>query len=297
MQTGPSLPAWRVWLEAARPKTLPAAVVPVLVGAALAYRAGVFKPGAGLICLGFALLVQIGTNLANDYGDFVKGADRADRLGPRRATASGAVTPRAMAGTAIGVFVAAFLLGLGLVRVGGWELLPVGIASLLFGWAYTSGPFPLAYHGLGDVFVFIFFGLVAVGGTFYVMTGRLDWRVFLAAVPVGLLATNILVVNNTRDAATDARAGKRTLVVRLGRNAAIQQYAWSFAGAFAVPIALALVWTDLTIALPVVLFPLVPGLIRRLRTQEGAALNALLASTAQLLLLFGFLWAGVLAFA
>lgn len=286
-----------VWFEAARPKTLPAAVIPVLVGSALAFRAGAFQWTPALICMVFALLVQIGTNFANDYGDFVKGADREDRKGPRRAVSSGLVSARTMAAAAIAVFVLAFLAGLGLVWFRGWELLPVGIASLLFGWAYTSGPYPLAYHGLGDVFVFIFFGLVAVAGTFYVMTGTLSLVVFLAAVPVGLLATNILVVNNYRDLETDARAGKRTTAVRLGRSFAQLQYAWSFLIACGVPVLVAVLLKSLTVALPVVLFPFTFALIRRLRTEvSGSALNTLLADTAKFLLLFGAVWAGVLAF-
>lgn len=293
----PALAAKHVWWEAARPKTLPAAVIPVLVGSALAWRAHAFALRPTLICLLFALLVQIGTNFANDYGDFVKGADKDDRRGPRRAVSSGLISARSMAAAAIAVFTVAFVAGLGLVWFRGWELLPVGIASLLFGWAYTSGPYPLAYHGLGDIFVFIFFGLVAVGGTFYVMAGTLNLVVFLAAIPVGLLATNILVVNNYRDMETDARAGKRTTVVRFGRSFAQLQYAWSFLFACGVPVVIALILRDLTLALPVVLFPFTFALIRRLRTEvSGSALNALLADTAKFLLLFGFVWAGVLAY-
>lgn len=285
----------RIWFEAARPKTLPAAVIPVLVGSALAYRAGAFAFAPAALCLAFALLVQIGTNFANDYGDFVKGADQADRLGPRRAVAAGMVSPRAMAVATAQVFAIAFLVGLSLINWGGWVLLPIGVASLLFGWAYTSGPFPLAYHGLGDIFVFVFFGLVAVGGTFYVLTGFVVWEVTLAAVPIGLLANNILVVNNHRDADTDARANKRTLVVRLGRHFAVWQYAVSFLVALAVPAILAVVWRDGTLAVPVVLAPFAWRLIKRLRRGgDGSALNALLAATAKFLLAFGLLWAVVL---
>jgi 1,4-dihydroxy-2-naphthoate octaprenyltransferase len=293
----PALTSRNIWFEAARPKTLPAAVIPVLVGSALAFRASAFQWTPALICMVFALLVQIGTNFANDYGDFVKGADRADRKGPRRAVSSGLVSARSMAAASITVFALAFIAGLGLVWFRGWELLPVGIASLLFGWTYTSGPYPLAYHGLGDVFVFAFFGLVAVAGTFYVMTGTLSLVVFLAAVPVGLLATNILVVNNYRDLETDARAGKRTTVVRFGRPFAQLQYAWSFLIACGAPIIVALLVKSFTVALPVVFFPFTFALIRWLRNEKsGSALNELLADTAKFLLLFGFVWAGVIAF-
>lgn len=285
-----------VWFEAARPKTLPAAVIPVLVGSALAHRVGAFMWAPAVICLVFALLVQIGTNFANDYGDFVKGADRADRVGPRRVVATGLVTARAMAIATALVFAIAFLCGLSLIFWGGWVLLPIGVASLLFGWAYTSGPFPLAYHGLGDVFVFVFFGLVAVGGTTYVMTGALEWTTLLAAVPIGLLATNILVVNNYRDMETDARANKRTLVVRFGRRFAVWQFGLSFLVALVVPLVASLYFR------PVLVFPSAVTvawawlLVRRLRRGgDGATLNALLAETAQLLLVFGLVWAAVLS--
>lgn len=289
-------PPASAWLEAARPKTLPAAVIPVLVGSALAHRAGEFAPAPAAICLVFALLVQIGTNFANDYGDFVRGADQPDRLGPRRAVASGLVSPRAMKVATAIVFTAALLCGLTLIRWGGWVLLPIGIASLACGWAYTGGPFPLAYHGLGDAFVLVFFGLVAVGGTTYVMTGELTAFTLIAAVPVGLLATNILVVNNHRDAETDARAGKRTLVVRFGRSFAVKQYGASFAIALAVPVGLAVRSGDWALAAPVVLAPPAVRLVLRLRRGgDGAALNALLAATAGFLLVFGVLWSVVLA--
>jgi 1,4-dihydroxy-2-naphthoate octaprenyltransferase len=196
------------------------------------------------------------------------------------------------------VFAAAFVCGLSLVVWGGWVLLPVGVASLLFGWAYTSGPFPLAYHGLGDVFVFVFFGMVAVGGTAYVMTGALEGATLLAAVPVGLLATNILVVNNYRDRETDLRANKRTLVVRWGRSFAVAQYAVSFVFALIVPLAMAGMARSWPLALPVVLAPFALQLTRQLaRGGDGATLNALLAATAKFLLAFGIVWAAVLVVA
>lgn len=288
----------RVWFEAARPKTLPAAIIPVLVGSALAWGAGVFSPAPAGICLVFALLVQVGTNFANDYSDFVKGADREDRLGPRRAVAAGLIPARGMARAAALTFAAAFVEGLSLIHWGGWALLPIGIASLVFGWAYTGGPYPLAYHGLGDVFVFVFFGLVAVGGTFFVMAGYVDGAVFLAAVPIGLLATNILVVNNYRDMETDARAGKRTTVVRFGRSFARAQYVASWIVAFGVPVFLAIARERPILALPVLALPLALPLVRELAHGGGGpALNALLGRTARALLAFGVLWSAGLAFA
>ena len=229
---------WRHWVEAARPKTLPAAVIPVLVGTALAAAHRTANYGSAAICLLFALLVQIGTNFANDYFDFVKGADTPARVGPRRAVAAGLIAPRTMLAATTLVLILAFLVGLLLVREGGWILLPIGIVSIVCAIAYTGGPFPLGYNGLGDVFVFIFFGLVAVDTTFYVQAGGLAPDVTSCAAAVGLLAANILVANNYRDVETDARAGKKTLVVRFGRKFAVWQYALSHLVALLCPAAL-----------------------------------------------------------
>ena len=221
-----AVPLRRVWLAAARPRTLPAAVAPVLVGSALAFHDGRFRPGTATLCLAFAVLVQIGANFANDYYDFVQGADtcRAAR-GPKRAVASGWVKPAAMRAAMLAVFAAAILAGAGLILRGGPWMAAVGFASVLSAIAYTGGPFPLGYHGLGDLFVFVFFGLVAVTVTYFVQAGRVSREAVLAAVPVGLLTANILVVNNYRDMETDAAAGKRTLVVKFGRGFARGQYA------------------------------------------------------------------------
>ncbi len=286
-----------IWFGAMRPRTLPAAVAPVAVGSALAAHAGSFQLVPALLCLAFALLVQIGTNFANDYYDFVKGADTAARVGPRRAVAAGLVSPATMRTAMIGVFAASFLAGLGLVAWGGPWLLAVGVASILCGVAYTGGPYPLAYHGLGDVFVFIFFGLVAVGGTYFVQAGRLPWDAILAGVPVGLLAANILVVNNYRDAETDAAAGKRTLVVKLGRPAARAQFVGSLAVAFALPVYFAFgrgfgVW----VLLPLLAAPLAWSHVRRLQAgKTPTELIALLGDTGKLLALYAALFAAGLA--
>ncbi|MGH8020763.1 MAG: 1,4-dihydroxy-2-naphthoate polyprenyltransferase [Opitutaceae bacterium] len=288
----------RPWLEATRPKTLPAAIIPVLVGSALAHAEGSFNWQPATACMVFALLIQIGTNFANDYADFEKGADSLERVGPRRAVASGLIPVAAMRRGAFIVFGLAFACGMALVHWRGWELLPLGIMCLLFGWAYTGGPFPLAYHGLGDVFVFVFFGLVAVSGTYYVLTDRLECDILLAAVPVGLLATNILVVNNYRDIVVDERAGKHTLVVRFGRKFARRQYALSLVCAAAVPIVLALKWERPPLAFASL--AIVPGVLltRQLATmRDGRGLNSLLGRTAALLLGFGATWAPLLAFA
>lgn len=274
----------RIWLEAARPRTLPAAVAPVLVGSALAWDRGAFVWEAAALCLGFALLVQIGTNFANDYYDFVRGADTAARVGPRRAVAAGLVAPSTMRAATIATFAAAFGLGLGLIAWGGPWLLAIGVASVVCGLAYTGGPWPLAYCGLGDVFVFVFFGLVAVGGTYFVQAGALTWDAILAGTGVGLLAANILVVNNYRDAETDALAGKRTLVVRWGRGAARAQFAGSLLGAFAVPVVLLIRGYGAGCLLPLLLAPVAWSHARRLRdSKTPSELIRLLGETGKLL--------------
>lgn len=273
-----------------RPRTLSAAVAPVLVGSALARHDGAFDAGAAALCLGFALLVQIGTNFANDYYDFVHGADTAARVGPRRAVAAGLVAPATMRRAMVGVLGGAFLVGLGLVAWGGPWLLVVGVASILGAIAYTGGPWPLAYHGLGDVFVFLFFGLVAVGATYFVQAGRLSLDVMLAAAAVGLLATNILLVNNYRDMETDATAGKRTLVVRFGRAVARAQFAAALALAFALPVALVARGHSTWCLLPLALAPVAWAHTRRLRENTTAGERiALLGDTGKLLAAYALL--------
>ena len=209
LQTQPN-PA-RVWLMAARPATLPAAVAPVLVGTAVAFRAGHFRPLPFLAALVAAVLIQVGANFANALFDFNKGADTAQRLGPTRVTQSGLVSPHDIARATALVFGLATLVGLYLVLVGGWPILLVGLASIVAAVCYTGGPYPLGYHGLGDIFVFVFFGIVAVSGTYYVQALSLSLPAVLAATPMGLLITAILVVNNVRDLDTDRLAGTRTM--------------------------------------------------------------------------------------
>ncbi len=283
-------PAWRIWIEAARLRTLPAAVIPVMVGTALAAAHGAASPGKAVICLLFGVLVQIGTNYANDYYDFIKGADTPSRVGPRRAVAAGLIPPRAMRRAMMLVFGAAFFIGLLLVREGGWVLLPVGVASILCGMAYTGGPYPLGYHGLGDLFVFLFFGIVAVDATFYVQAGRVSPDAIACAAAVGLLAANILVVNNYRDAETDAAAGKRTLVVRYGRRFAVWQYGFSAAVALLCSPALLLHGYRWPVLLPLLLVPWAAALTRSLAVSaEPGRQIALLGATAGFLAAFGVL--------
>jgi 1,4-dihydroxy-2-naphthoate octaprenyltransferase len=288
----------RIWAEATRPRTLPAAVAPVLVGTALAAREGSARVGAAAACLGFALLVQVGTNFANDYYDFLKGADTAERVGPRRAVAAGLIAPATMRRAMIAVFAAAFLTGLTLLGYGGWPLLVVGLTSIACGVAYTGGPYPLAYHGLGDVFVFIFFGLVAVGATTFVQTGALGAATWIAGSGVGALAANILVANNYRDVETDAKAGKRTLLVRWGRGYGRAQFAASHAVAVAAPFALAGLGAAAPVpALLVALAAAAVGVVQIWRLQAAdtpAACIALLGATGRWLAIYGFMLAAAI---
>ena len=280
------------WLLAARPKTLPAAVVPVIVGSAVAIADGAFHWGAALACFAVALLLQIGANFANDLFDFRRGADTAERLGPTRVTQSGLISPRGVAiGTAI-VLALAALAGLYLVYRGGWVLLVLGVAAILSALAYTGGPYPLGYNGLGEVFVLIFFGFVAVTGTYYVQALAVTGLAIAAAIPIGALVVNILVVNNLRDIDTDRRAGKRTLAVRLGPAATQAEYIALLAVAYLTPpILWAVGWIEFWWFLPWLTLPLAWKLVQQLRHTTGRALNATLAGTARLELLFGLFFA------
>ncbi len=212
------------WILAARPKTLVAAFVPVAVGTCLAVDAEAFKPIPALLCLWFAFHIQIGTNFANDYFDFKKGADTDKRIGPKRAVASGLISPRAMLKGTICALVLAFVVGLRLLPYGGVSLLVVGLLSLLLAIAYTGGPFPLAYLGLGDIFVILFFGIVAVVCTQYVQTGVVSRDSLLSGLSIGLVINNLLVVNNYRDIEEDRLSKKKTLAVRFGRRFSSIQY-------------------------------------------------------------------------
>jgi 1,4-dihydroxy-2-naphthoate polyprenyltransferase len=224
-----------VWLEAARLRTLPAAAVPVLTGVTLAAIDGFYNTTIATITLITAMLIQIGTNFANEYYDFVKGADTDERVGFLRATSAGLIAPKTMKSAAAITMLAAFFIGLSLVWVGGWPILVVGILSIFFGYAYTGGPYPLAYNGLGDLFVILFFGVVAVLGSYFLQTGSLTYAALIASLGSGALATNILVVNNLRDSETDKKAGKKTLGVRFGDGFLRLEYAVLLFIAMAVP--------------------------------------------------------------
>jgi len=280
------------WLLATRPKTLTAAVVPVAVGTAVAHVRGGVHVGAALAAVLGAIFIQIGTNFANDVFDYEKGADTEERLGPTRAAQAGLLTPRALYAAMFFSFGAATVCGLYLTWLAGWVVVAIGVASILSGIAYTGGPFPLGYHGLGDVFVMVFFGFVAVCGTVYVQVGEVPPLAWWASVPVGALCTAILVVNNVRDRETDVHAGKRTLAVRLGRGAGIAEYVLLLLLAYAVPVVLlALGERGPWVLLPLVTAPLAVVLTRWLVTREGVALNPVLGATAQLLLAHGLLFA------
>ncbi len=292
-QTTP-IPRTRAWLLAIRPKTLPAALAPVLVGTALAIADGAFAPGPALAAALGALLLQIGSNIANDYFDHLKGVDTPDRTGPTRVAASGLISLQELRWGMVVVFGLAGLVGLYLVAVGGWPILAVGVAAILAAVLYTGGPLPYGYVGLGDLFVFLFFGLVAVTGAYYVQTGRVTLGSLLASLPVGLLITAILVVNNLRDISSDRRAGKRTLAVLLGRRGARLEYLLLLAGAYLSPLLLLFLdgrrpW----VLLPGLTLPLAVRWARMVLDdkQYGPPLNQALAGTAQLSLLFSVLLA------
>ncbi len=278
----------RIWLMAARIRTLPAAIAPVLVGTSLAGYAGVFHALRFFAALVGAIFIQVGTNLSNDYSDARRGADTDDRLGPVRVTAGGLVPPRRVLVATYVSFGVAVLAGIYLIAVAGWQLLLVGAASILAGVLYTGGPKPYGYEGLGEVFVFLFFGIVAVAGSYFVQVEHLNWEAFALAVPVGLLASAILVVNNFRDIDTDRRAGKRTLAVRLGRERTRRVFAAIVYGAYVLaPVTWLFGPLSAWLLLPWLTIPLAAAVVRIVRNHtDGPSLNAGLARTGMLQLAF-----------
>jgi 1,4-dihydroxy-2-naphthoate polyprenyltransferase len=282
----------RAWILASRPATLTAAFTPVAVGTACAFAVGKLAWGPACLALAGAFCIQIGTNLANDVFDFEKGADTAERLGPMRAVQAGLLSAREVRGGMVVAFGLATAAGIALAWIAGWPVVAIGVASILSGIAYTGGPYPLGYHGLGDLFVVVFFGFVAVCGTAFVQAGAIPSLALWAAVPVGALATAVLVVNNVRDREQDAAVGKRTLAVRLGPTGARVEFALLVATAELIPVALVAVervapW----VLLPLLTVPWAALLVRRIWRDQGRALNGLLARTAQLLLVHGCLLA------
>jgi 1,4-dihydroxy-2-naphthoate octaprenyltransferase len=280
---------------ACRPATLTAAIVPVTVGTAVAAAEDGFERGPALAALLGALLLQVLANLSNDVFDFRKGADTSERLGPLRVVQAGLLSQRQVAlGMAL-VIALSLAVGVYLTGVGGPWIVVIGVASILSALAYTGGPYPLGYNGLGDVFVMLFFGFVAVGGTAFVQTGEVSALSLAAALPVGALATAVLVVNNLRDADTDIRAGKRTLAVRFGKGFVKSEYAALLALAYAVPTLLAGLLMAPSLLLPWLTLPRAIGLYRSVRQDTGRALNGTLVGTAQLLFFHGVLFATGLA--
>lgn len=288
-QTMPAPSAARAWWLACRPATLTAALVPVMVGVAAAVADGGFSLGPALAALFGALAIQVGTNFANDVFDYEKGADTEDRLGPTRAVQAGLLSPAQMKRGMIVAFGLATAAGLYLTWVAGWVIVLIGVASILSGILYTAGPYPLAYLGLGDVFVMLFFGFVAVMGTTFVQTGTWSEVSAWAAVPVGALSTAVLVVNNVRDRLQDVHANKRTLAVRFGRRFAEVEYLGLLIAAYAVPVYLYAAGHGAPVLLPLVSLPVAARLFVALLKNEGRPLNATLAGTAKLLLVHGVL--------
>ncbi|MQC18169.1 MAG: 1,4-dihydroxy-2-naphthoate polyprenyltransferase [Chloroflexi bacterium] len=283
----------RAWILATRLPTMTAAIVPVAVGTGVALRDGYREPWAALAALIGAIALQIGANYANDLSDFRRGADNEQRLGPPRATQLGLLTQQQVTLAILVAFAVATLAGLYLISVGGWPIIAIGLASMLAAVTYTGGPWPFGYRGLGEVFVFVFFGVVAVAGTYYVQAGDVSAHVIAASMPVSLTVTAILVVNNVRDIDTDRLAGKYTLAVYLGRRLARTEFVLVVAGAYLAAASLWVLgsfsgWVLLSwLSVPAALMPV--GAV--LASTEGPVLNRALRSTARLHLLFGILLA------
>jgi 1,4-dihydroxy-2-naphthoate octaprenyltransferase len=281
-----------VWGIAARPKTLPAGIVPVIVGGVIAYDAGAFHFLSLVAALFGSIMIQIGTNFANDLFDFRKQTDTADRIGPTRVTQAGLATPRQTATATTVAFSLAALAGIYLIYRGGLPILIVGVVSIACGILYTAGPVALGYLGLGDIFVLIFYGPVALAGTFYVQAHDITWPIILAGLPFGMISTAILVVNNLRDIDTDKNSSKKTLAVRFGRTFARYEFLILLIGAAAVPVLIvALGQKDIYLLLPVLYLIAAPLAIKIVFTStDGEQLNKTLAVTGRLLMIFGFLF-------
>ena len=277
------------WLLAVRVKTLPAAISPVILGTALSYHDGIFYHFIFFMTLLAAVLIQVGANFANDVYDFEKGSDRADRLGPQRATQSGLISPTDMKKALWKIFALAIGVGFYLAYVGGWPIVIIGLASIAAGIAYTGGPYPLGYHGFGDIFVFLFFGLIAVPGTYYLQTGSVtEFSLWLGAV-MGMLATAILVVNNLRDRDADIISEKKTLAVRFGKTFSKIQFIMLVMLPFVLPFHLWRQWNKMSFLLTLFTLPIAVHLIIQLFNNTGADLNKVLAGTARFLFIFTLL--------
>ncbi len=278
------------WILASRPRTLPAAVVPVMVGSALAIYQGIFFPAYSLVALLCSILIQIGTNFTNDLYDHLKGSDTKERKGPLRVLASELISVKEMQWGIFLVFFTAFLLGLYLVYSVGLVILWIGIFSIIAGLAYTAGPFPLAYNGLGDFFVFIFFGIVGTVGTYYLHTQQFTSLAFIISLPVGALITNILIVNNYRDIEEDKTAGKNTLAVLLGKDFSRYEYVFFIVVSFFIPFLLHFKYDfSFWVFLPYITLPIAIALVKMIYALTGIQLNRTLELSAKFSALYGLL--------
>ncbi|MGQ9798110.1 MAG: 1,4-dihydroxy-2-naphthoate polyprenyltransferase [Ignavibacterium sp.] len=281
----------QLWILASRPKTLPAAFVPVLVGSSLAYNQGKFYPLYSLIALICSLLIQIGTNFTNDLYDYLRGADTEKRKGPLRVISAGMISPNEMKLAIVFVFGLTFLLGLYLVYVTDWKIFVIGVFSIIAGLAYTAGPFPLAYHGLGDLFVFLFFGIIGTMGTYYLHHQEFTFISFLVSLPVGALITNILIVNNYRDVEEDEQSGKNTLAVILGREFSRYEYIFFLLLAFFIPFILYFKFNfNVTVFLPYLTLPFAIILAKMIFSFQGLQLNKTLEVSAKYSAIYGILF-------
>ncbi|MBL7997090.1 MAG: 1,4-dihydroxy-2-naphthoate polyprenyltransferase [Candidatus Kapabacteria bacterium] len=281
------------WLAATRPKTLPASAVPVLIALAYAYRNSGAEPPystpVALLTLFCAVGLQILANFTNELGDYKRGADTPDRTGPQRAVSSGIISPQAMKRSSLLLAAVVFCAGMLIVAHAGWVIFAIGCASLFFAYAYTSGPYPLAYRGLGDVFALLFFGIIPVCGAYYAQMQEFRADVLISSLIPGFFAANILGVNNIRDRETDARVGKMTLAVRLGRPRAETLFGILLCCSYVVAAGLAATSQSWFMLLPLLTLPLALRLWNSLRRSSGAELNAVLAGTGKLLVVFGVL--------
>lgn len=282
----------RVWILASRPKTLWASVSPVIMGTAMAFYDGKLHWPSALVALLGSMLIQIGTNFANDYFDFIRGADAGDRLGPLRVTQAGLINPSTMKKAFIFVFLIAFIFGIYLIWRGGWPIFTIGVFSIIFGILYTGGPFPLGYTGLADIFVLIFFGPVAVGGTYYVQALEINAIVLVAGIAPGLLATAILTVNNLRDFKTDSKVGKNTLPVRFGTGFARLEYLFAIVVAGTIPIILVIATGahSYSLASLIVIVFAIPSIKIIFSHVDSKVLNDTLANTGKLLFLYSIIF-------
>lgn len=286
------LPNWRVWWIASRPKTLSAAIAPVLVGSAVAFKEDGFLLLAALAALLVGVLIQIGTNIYNDYADYSRGADTSERLGPLRVTQAGLMRPQIVRRAALLTFALAGLIGLYLIWVAGWPVALIGLTAILAGLAYTAGPWPLAYNGFGDLFTWLFFGFVAVGGTTFVQLQRIPFLAWMGGLALGATITALLAVNNIRDMEADRSAGRRTIPVLFGRSVGLFEVSFCLAVAYLVPFVMLLIQKQtLWYLLPLLTLPEAIRLLRFLLATQGRSLNLGLVRMARLVLWYGVLMA------